>query len=269
MPGLWCATRRRWLFLVAFLLLGLTRSAIADEAVTHYKAYVEGVHLHVIRVQLDDRTIRVKPIVAPVVDDWHGRAPFGTFIKKHLPLAAINGTFFDTKTYRVTGNVTVDGRLVREGYIGNAVAFTWNNEPSLLRITRKMGRHVDWSRYSAALGGGPTLLVDGEIAVNPRAEGFKDPGLFRPARRSALGFTNNVLLLVTAPNPISLNQLARAMRAVGARTALSLDGGSSSALYCNGRFLAHPRRQLTNVLGIFRTGLGSTRSDVAKDEIEK
>lgn len=263
---------RRGLLIVLSLMLFLAlrvQASASGEGVTHYKTVAAGVHVHVVRVVLDDPTIRVKPILAPVVNDWNGRAPFNAFIKRHQPLAAINGTFFDTRTYRVTGNVIVDGRLVREGYIGNAVAFRWNNAPELIRNTRTLGRYTDWSRYGAAVGGGPTLVVDGKLAVNPRAEGFRDPGLFRLARRSAIGFNGSVLILVMAPDPISLTQLARAMRSLGAANALSLDGGSSSALYYKGKFLSRPGRQLTNVLGIFSTqpATGSAGS-MAKDEIK-
>jgi hypothetical protein len=234
------------------LVLLTCQAALADSAVGHFRALVRGRWVDVVQVNLQDRNVRIVPIVAPSYYGKQLRAPFKTFMESYQPVAAINGTFFDTRTFRVTGNVVVDGHMLREGYIGNAVAFDRDNFPSLIRNTGHLGRHTDWSRYGAAIGGGPTLLEDGLVTVNPRGEGFKDRGLLRAATRSAVGFTaQRKLLLVSVPYAVSFNELARIMSSLGADTAISLDGGSSAGLYYRGKMLTSPRRSLTNVLAVF------------------
>ena len=104
----------------------------------------------------------------------------------------------------------------------------------------------------SVLCGGPRLVRDGTAWVDPRSEGFRDSGFFRPAARSAVGVTKeNKLLLVTVNKPIYLSHMGRIMRDLGAVDAMNLDGGSSTALYCGGVVPSHPGRRLTNLLVIY------------------
>lgn len=235
---------------VITLLAGIrpVGASIASGPVAHYKLRVGPYYVQVVRVNLHDPRISIVTVVAP-----HGKATLHQLIRRYRPVAAINGTFFDTRTWRITGNVVQRGHLVREGYVGNAMAFTDDNKPILIRNSGRMGRHTNWTRFTAAIGGGPTLMSGGRIQLDPRAEGFHDPGLFRFARRSAIGCTKSgSLLMVSVQTPVTFHQLAFIMDTLGVRDALSLDGGSSSALYCNGCVLSAPRRRLTNLLAIYQ-----------------
>jgi len=70
--------------------------------------------------------------------------------------------------------------------------------------------------------------------------------------RAALGLTaTNKLLLVTIARPITLSRLAKLMKALGARDAINLDGGTSTAIAYRGRVLHRPGRRLTNVLLVY------------------
>ncbi|MEN6302115.1 MAG: phosphodiester glycosidase family protein, partial [Armatimonadia bacterium] len=72
------------------------------------------------------------------------------------------------------------------------------------------------------------------------------------ARRSALGLTwDDKLVLVTVHTKISLNKLSHIMLRLGCTEAAALDGGSSTALYCNGEFISKPSRRLSNVLLVY------------------
>ncbi|MBM3460932.1 MAG: phosphodiester glycosidase family protein [Armatimonadetes bacterium] len=246
---------------MALAILLCSAEVKAAPSVAHFQARVHDVLVDVVQIDLTDPEIVVRPLVLP--DDGRKRASLWDFVRHHQPLAAINGTFFDTRTWRVTGNVVVDGVLVREGYVGNAIAFDRQNRPTIIHNTGRMGRHTDWSRFPAAMGGGPLLLIDGKLSVNPWAEGFRDPGLFRLTRRSAVGYNSNQkLLLVSARSMVNFHGLARIMQALGATNAISLDGGSSSALYYRGRVLAAPMRKLTNMLAIFEKATRPVRPEL-------
>lgn len=110
-----------------------------------------------------------------------------------------------------------------------------------------------WGRVQEALGCGPRLVQAGNIAVNPRAEGFDDPKIMSLAcQRSAVGVTRaNELLLVTCPSA-TIRQLAGVMRELGAYDAMNLDGGASSALWYQGRYLTSPGRDISNALLILK-----------------
>jgi hypothetical protein len=110
-----------------------------------------------------------------------------------------------------------------------------------------------WLAVGEAVGAGPRLVRDGEIAVDPLSEGFQDPKILDDrAMRSAIGITKTgKLLLVTAAGP-AIGELAVLMRSLGAVQAMNLDGGGSSGLYCNGQILTRPGRPLSNALVFVR-----------------
>ena len=106
------------------------------------------------------------------------------------------------------------------------------------------------------VGGGPRLLARGRVRVRSSAEGF-DPlsapwfhDSFVAARqpRTLAGVrADGRLLLVTIDGRrpgwsagVTLREAGRVMRSLGARTALNLDGGGSSAMAVRGRVVSRP-----------------------------
>ena len=124
------------------------------------------------------------------------------------------------------------------------------------------GRHVaytvkaehaaDFDDAWQAIGGGPQLLLDGEEFLEPRAEGFRDPKIFSTVKRSMVGVNEAQTSLIFAVADGSLSQCAHIMKELGAYNAMSLDGGASSALWANGRYLVSPGRQINNALVLTR-----------------
>ena len=106
------------------------------------------------------------------------------------------------------------------------------------------------------VGGGPRLVDGGRIRVRAAAEGFAPLsapwfyGSFVAARnpRTLAGVQEDgTLLLVTVDGRragwsagVTLPEAARVMRALGARDALNLDGGGSSAMTVRGKVVSRP-----------------------------
>lgn len=107
------------------------------------------------------------------------------------------------------------------------------------------------------LQAGPLLVRDGRSAISGADdEGFTDGAAqfdsdITDGRhpRSALALTPSHLLAVTCDGRhrdeagLTLGELADQLVARGARTAMNLDGGGSTALVCHGRLVNHPREQ--------------------------
>lgn len=99
-----------------------------------------------------------------------------------------------------------------------------------------------------ALGGGPQLVADGEIAVTGVEERFQPDVLLGRAPRTAVGVTAEghvFLLVVDGRNGdvsvgATLHELAGLMRDLGAVSAMNLDGGGSSTLVLRGMVLNQP-----------------------------
>ena len=228
-----------WLVLTASFL-----EAGAATDIGYSKRWVQGTPVHVVTVNLNSHNVRVSPAIAR-----HGIGTsegFGSMLSRLQPTTAITGTYFCVRKLIPVGDIVVDSRRVNFGCVGTAVCFTSGNTVEF--------RTSDWKGYQSVVCAGPRLVTNGVAKVNPRAEGFRDGGLFRKAHRTALGVTkHNKLLLVSVNHPIYLSRLAKIMRELGAVNAINLDGGSSTALHYRGRTFSHPGRRLTNLIVVYES----------------
>jgi Phosphodiester glycosidase len=125
------------------------------------------------------------------------------------------------------------------------------------RIGRRVGYAVtapdgsplgDFANAREAIGGGPQLLVTGDIATNPAAEGFTDPKIFHTGKRSLVGVSQDQSEVIFAVADCAPVECARIMQGLGAYDAMELDGGASSGLWANGHYLVNPGREINNAL---------------------
>lgn len=253
---------------VALLVLFLSLAVWADnDPVVYSQQTVRGAKLNLVTIDLNSEAVEVRPILAPP-----GKAlSFQSLLYQGgSPYTAVTGTFFDPATATTVGNVVHNGRLMTEGSVGSVMTIGEDGQARVRSLQGKMGRHMEWDGTKFAISAGPTLLTQGEITVSPRAEGFRDGGLWGPRMRVAMGVTaQNKLLLLTTRQPVSLHQLARIFRDLGAVDAVNLDGGSSSALYHNGKVVTRPRRRLTNLIAIYAKGAAPDQSRALGDQYRR
>jgi hypothetical protein len=247
-PKAWRQTLRPRM-LLPYLLIALLASVEASFAekssIVYTKHKVDGIVAHVVTINLNDPDVKLTPAITK-----HGigtSESFTSILNRTRPTAAITGAFFDTRSLHPVGDIVVDGEMVCRGVIGSAIGIGWNNEIEFFRT--KKWEKPDWGRFQSVLCAGPRLLSNGNLNVYPRSEGFRDPKLYTPGIRTAVGVTKHgKLLFVTTKQPIYLSRLAKVMRALGARDAATLDGGGSTALYFRGRYISNPSRKLTSLL---------------------
>ncbi|KAF6594345.1 phosphodiester glycosidase family protein, partial [Paenibacillus sp. EKM208P] len=83
----------------------------------------------------------------------------------------------------------------------------------------------------------PRLVTNGQVSLNVKAEGFKDPKILTGGgARSALGISRDHKLILLTTSGATIPQLAQMMKQAGAYQAMNLDGGASSGLYYNGSY---------------------------------
>lgn len=99
-----------------------------------------------------------------------------------------------------------------------------------------------WPNLRHAIGGGPLLVVDGKVCVNGQAERFRADVTNSCRPRSAVGLsaTGEVILLAVQDPGMTLKELAGTMVKLGARSAMNLDGGGSTAIVVGGQLLNSP-----------------------------
>ena len=105
-----------------------------------------------------------------------------------------------------------------------------------------------WAQVPSAVGGGPRLLVNGQVAVDWAAEGFEAGFAEGLNPRTAVGTTRDGhhLLLMTVDGRqafskgLSLTDMALTMKRYGAWNAINLDGGGSTAMAVGGLTVSSP-----------------------------
>lgn len=243
------------------ILLGLIACRVlAYPSIAYQKIKVCGTVGHVVTVNLADPEVRISVALAR---GGAGKSEsFKSMVSRTRPAVALTGTFFDTKTLIPTGDIALFGTLVHSGCIGSALCVDSSNKATIVPL--HIGRKNNWTGYETVLCAGPTLIADGKVALALKHEGFHRVAMYGK-RRTAVGITKaGKLILVCINRKTSLYNLAKFMLQLNTTSAVCLDGGSSTAFYHNGRYLAMPGRTLTNCLVVYKSSQDYLR---AKDEL--
>jgi exopolysaccharide biosynthesis protein len=181
-----------------------------------------------------------------------GDESFEIMVARSRAAVVVNGTFFSIDAQKqVMGNMVAGGKFLKyrpwENY-GTTLGIKAGNQ--LEMITARTEGKPKWQEHWFSITGGPRLLKDGKIWLAPRSEGFRDPSVLNVAYRTAIGFSTQkkLLFLVAFLIPLSLQEEATMMQAIGCDRAMNLDGGRSEGLAYHGNILIAPDSLLTNVI---------------------
>lgn len=168
--------------------------------------------------------------------------------------------------------------IPKEGYVvsgpnitGLAMLAKEKNKVELLFYTLP-----DWSNMAHAVTGGPYLLKNGEIFIDANAQHFTSRSLGTHEPRTAVGIDKEGLLLFITVDGrqsntsvgVTLWELARLLKGLGAVEAMNLDGGSSTQMVVDGKMVNSPVNPsgipITSGLLMFADKMGSTAEDSKK-----
>jgi exopolysaccharide biosynthesis protein len=154
----------------------------------------------------------------------------------HSPATNIDGRPGVDRPARAAIGLTRDGRA----------EISWGGEDEGALFQYRNGEAAPWT-VTSAMGAGPMILRDGEIAVKATEEGFAQTSIPAVHPRTAAGVTADdrlILMVVDGRQDMSrgvdLVELADLMRSAGAVDALNLDGGGSSTLVVASHLLNRP-----------------------------
>lgn len=140
---------------------------------------------------------------------------------------------------------------LRDAHVGQKIKFTSH------------ATGLDWKTVENAVGGGPFLVRDGKVAVDWKAQRFKDAFATLRHPRSAVGMTADGDLLLVAVDGrapglsegATLNEMAQIMAHLGCTDAMNLDGGGSTCLDLHGQAMNRPsdgsERPVANAILLF------------------
>ncbi|MNO37113.1 hypothetical protein D3C76_271910 [compost metagenome] len=174
--------------------------------------------------------------------------------KRNKAIVAINGTFFDAYTKEdfktPYGYIVSKGEIKKSSPADNRTIFTYDkNLLTALIPGQDFKEKYDQGFIEGGLQAGPRLVVNGKVSLDVKNEGFRDPKILTGGgARSALGVTQDHKLILLTTGGATIPQLAEIMKQAGAYQAMNLDGGASSGLYYNGKYLTSPGRKISNAL---------------------
>lgn len=211
---------------------------------------VRGIDVKIVRVNLWDRRVFVSPVM-PSRGLGKGGERFDTLVSGSSAIAIVNGGYFHPDSFSLTGDLVVRGRhLTTQGPVRTALGITSDGRASV--TAGATSSNIAWREFETAISNGPWVLRQGKIMVYPREEGYTDRGIERPSARSAVGITSQrKLFIVSTREKLNLYDLAKLMKALGARDSIALDGGSSVGLAWKGKVLIRPARKIAYGIGVY------------------
>lgn len=122
------------------------------------------------------------------------------------------------------------------------------------RDSQNCSELIPWNHIRTTIGAGPLLLKNGQVVVDPKAEGFKDEELINKVApfRSFIGVRKDHTLVMGTVKMLTIPELAEILQKIGLDDAINLDGGLSSSLYYNGEYLTGPFRKVSDAIVISR-----------------
>jgi hypothetical protein len=178
-----------------------------------------------------------------------------TFVSKNGGYAGVNGTYLCPDTYPDCSSKknSFDFPVwnTRLGHWINGGNLGWNSRS--IFYTDGSGAHYNQkaSNFSGTLTAGvvnyPGLLDNGNIQIDDSQSGLSDKQRGVNSK-TGIGLIDSKHILVVVANNVNMQQFAYVFKALGAKSALNLDNGGSSALYYNGRYLLGPGRNVPNAI---------------------
>ncbi|HNU76651.1 MAG TPA: phosphodiester glycosidase family protein [bacterium] len=210
--------------------------------------------VYLIKVALSD----VKVITASANgDDCKDNCPtksLAEHVKDNGGFAGMNGAYFCPPDYS-----SCSGKINSSDYaFYKSSSDKWLNKGALswgdTGLATFNGSSAKFYKKSSDYGGGsvtagisnyPSLLHGGDVVIN--SDKLTSYQKDVKGARGAIGVGDSNLYLAIISNATVVDA-AYVMKSLGAKDALNLDGGGSSALYLNGSYLVGPGRSLPNAI---------------------
>ncbi|HXH61895.1 MAG TPA: phosphodiester glycosidase family protein [Fimbriimonadaceae bacterium] len=237
--------------LVFALAIAAPLASPADTAARpiHYESFKQDhVYYHAVVADMSERQVTAKAVFSDrLTSAW-------TLIGQSQPAAAITGTFFGYKSQLPVADVVIDGEQVASGAIGSAVGVDWYGNVKI--FDTPFQQPIDLYGYRDLLRGTVRLIKDGHVSPNPKAQHFTDPAIWGRAPRTGIGLTaDKRLVMMATKHKVTLSQFGRAMKRLGVKQAVALDGGNSAMLYYRGDLVIPPERKLSNMFALYEEPL--------------
>ena len=229
-------------------------------AVSFTSGQVAGIKVSIVRINLANPAVRLGVLV-PRAGMARGGQGGGERLERMYArsgaIAAINGGYFNTKTFAPVGDIVANKRLLARGQLRTALAIGIDGRARVVDWTdgnQRAAQHSSnrWRGFVTVIGNGPHIVRNGVTRIRLRGEGYRDRAILQPNARSAIGLVNDrEIVLVSTSQKITLEQLARVMQKLRSREVLVLDGGSSTGMVWRGKSVVRSVRRIAYGIAVF------------------
>lgn len=182
--------------------------------------------------------------------------PLADYVGRNAGFAGVNGTYFCPAEPAYTdcgANNTYDFPVwnTRLGHWINGGNLFWNSRA--IFYFDGSGAHYlqNANSFSGGLSSGlvnyPGLLDGGNVQIDDNQSGLSDKQK-AVGTKVGIGLRDSKNVMIVIGRNVNMQQFAYVFKALGAKGALNLDTGGSTALYYNGRYLAGPGRNIPNAI---------------------
>lgn len=179
---------------------------------------------------------------------------WGKTTGKNLPTVQVEGnkvTAIHTGSTAIPSNgydiVFGDSKSNQDTVQSLSVGETVSYHTSLINMTTHAP--VDTSNLESAIGSGPMLVDEGKIVLDPAADDITASYLIdEVTERSFIGIDKQGNFIMATVHSANLAQEAKIASNFGLVEAMNLDGGPSTGLYYDGKYLVTPCGELSNAL---------------------
>jgi hypothetical protein len=177
------------------------------------------------------------------------------YVNRNAGFAGVNGTYFCPATYGECSAKT-------DSYdfpVYNTRLSHWINGGNLFWNSRAIfyfdGSGAHYNQNAKDFGGGllagvvnfPGLLDNGNVQIDDGQSGLSDKQKV-VGTKVGIGLIDSKHVLVVVASGVNMQQFAYVFKSLGARGALNLDTGGSTALYYGGKYIYGPGRKLPNAI---------------------
>jgi hypothetical protein len=182
--------------------------------------------------------------------------PLANYVAKNGGISGVNGTYFCPDTYPdcagKTNSYDFPVYNTRLGKWINRDKLGWNERRAIFYVD---GSGAHYQNSSAGFSGGltagiinyPGLLDGGNVQIDDNQSGLSDKQR-AVGTKVGIGVIDNNHVIVVVAQGVNMQQFAYVFQSLGAKGALNLDTGGSTALISNGRYLYGPGRGLPNAI---------------------
>jgi len=215
------------------------------------------VNAHLIKERLTDVTVRTLTANSTDCTSDCPAKPLAQYVSENGAYAGMNGTYLCPPDYAACAgkinsydyavyNSNLRRWINRSALIGQNSLLTFNGTATVYRRSFVYGQNASLMNapITAAITMFPLLLQSGAVVDSE----FEQTAVQKTrGTKGAIGVDGTYVYLAIVSNA-TVTESAYALQARGARDALNLDGGGTSAMYVSGAYTVGPGRLLPNAI---------------------